>query len=348
MATQKALVIPEQFKPFTVASLPIPRPGKQELLVKVKSAALNPADWKIQRFGVVFTSYPAVSGYDITGEVLSLGEGVEGFEIGDRVFFASEFNDKVYGGFQQYALADALTAAKIPSSISYDEASTLPASVSAAYVGLYDDIPRGLGLKSFVTSPGAYKGQAIFIIGGSGSVGQAAIQLARLSGFSHIITSSSSKHELYLKSLGATHVLDRSISPSEIKTAVAALSVPPNDYAFDAIGAGETTLVQALAALAPKGRVVTVEPGFEYKGDAETLGEKSISNFAALKTVGATPGHMSTLWPVMSSLLESKELLPQRYEVLPGGLEGIVAGLGRLERGEVSGVKLVVHPGETE
>ncbi|KAF5342137.1 hypothetical protein D9611_002031 [Ephemerocybe angulata] len=341
MATQKALVIPEQFKPFTLASLPIPSPGKQEILVKVKAVALNPADWKIQKFGAILTTFPAVSGHSIAGEVVSLGEGVEGFAIGDRVIFTSEFTDKEYGGFQQYALANALTTAKISASISYDEASTLPTAVSTAYVGLYDDIPRGLALKSFVTSPGAYKGQAIFIAGAAGSVGQAAIQLARVSGFTYIIASSSLKHAPYLESLGATHVLDRSLSLSELKASLASLSLPPIEYAFDSIGDIETSLRSSLAALTPTGKVISVAAGVEYKGD--DLGQKSVFSFTVLNK----PEHMKTLWPAVTSLLETKALVPQRFEILPGGLEGIVDGLGRLEKGEVSGVKLVARPEET-
>ncbi|KAF6757769.1 chaperonin 10-like protein [Ephemerocybe angulata] len=326
MATQKALVIPEKFKPFTITSLPIPSPGKQELLVKVKAAALNPGDWKIQKYGVMFTEYPAVSGYDITGEVVKLGDGVEGFEIGDRIVFASEFTTHVYGGFQQYALADAGTAAKIPASISYDEAATLPAGVSTAYVGLYDEPPRGLGLKSVVTGGiDAYKGHTIFIAGGSSSVGQVVIQLARLSGFTHIITTSSPKHTDYLTSLGATHIIDRSLPQSELKTAVASLSLPPIEYAYDSIGELETSFRHCLAALAPTGKVVSVKRGFEsYNG--EDLGERSIYSFTALKTVGVNPTHMKTLWPAVTGLLESKALVPQRFEILPGGLEGIVEG----------------------
>lgn len=87
MATQKALVLPEKCGDFIVDSaVSIPTPGKDELLVKVKAAALNPADNAIRKFGLdLVQSYPVILGFDIAGEVVAVGEGVGRFKAGDRV-----------------------------------------------------------------------------------------------------------------------------------------------------------------------------------------------------------------------------------------------------------------------
>lgn len=86
---QKALIIPEQSAPFTLTrSFPVPEAGKDEVLVKIKAAALNPVDWMIQKSGIFVTHYPAVLGVDISGVIVQLGEGVKGrgmFKVGDKV-----------------------------------------------------------------------------------------------------------------------------------------------------------------------------------------------------------------------------------------------------------------------
>lgn len=84
--THKALVLPEKFGEFIVADFPREAPGPGEILIKVQSAALNPVDWKIQKFDVLIDGYPAVLGSDIAGDVEEVGEGVTDFKKGDRVY----------------------------------------------------------------------------------------------------------------------------------------------------------------------------------------------------------------------------------------------------------------------
>ncbi len=83
MSEQKALLLEKAKGPFVVGSIPIPKPTPGHILVKVKAAALNPVDWKIQT--EEFIKYPAVLGSDIAGDVEELGEGVEGFSKGDKM-----------------------------------------------------------------------------------------------------------------------------------------------------------------------------------------------------------------------------------------------------------------------
>ena len=55
------------------------------MLVKVHAAALNPVDWKIQKYGIFIETFPAILGSDVAGEVVELGAGVSSFKVGDRV-----------------------------------------------------------------------------------------------------------------------------------------------------------------------------------------------------------------------------------------------------------------------
>lgn len=83
---QKALLLEKKFGDLVLGTVPVPKPGKDEVLVKIYSSALNPADWKIQKYGFGIENFPSVLGTDIAGEVAELGEGVTQFAVGDRVY----------------------------------------------------------------------------------------------------------------------------------------------------------------------------------------------------------------------------------------------------------------------
>jgi NADPH:quinone reductase-like Zn-dependent oxidoreductase len=82
---QKALFLQSKQGKFAVGLHSIPKPGKDDLLIQVYSAALNPVDYKIQEHGFFVEKYPAVLGEDIAGIVDEVGEGVRNFVKGDRV-----------------------------------------------------------------------------------------------------------------------------------------------------------------------------------------------------------------------------------------------------------------------
>lgn len=87
---QQALSLVDKQGKLTLGSRDIPKPGPGELLVKVKAAALNPVDWKIQHAHFpVDAPLPLILGTDIAGEVEEVGEGVTRFLKGDRVYVVS-------------------------------------------------------------------------------------------------------------------------------------------------------------------------------------------------------------------------------------------------------------------
>lgn len=85
MTQQKALILPQKGGDFVLGTKDIPKPGPGELLIKVHAAALNPVDWKFQKYGFPIEKYPTVLGSDGAGSVEEVGEGVQGFMKGDRV-----------------------------------------------------------------------------------------------------------------------------------------------------------------------------------------------------------------------------------------------------------------------
>ncbi|KAF8648426.1 hypothetical protein AX16_006289 [Volvariella volvacea WC 439] len=194
-STQKALVIERLQGGFVLKETKVSTPKAGELLVKIHSGALNPVDYAKEKFGFFVTEWPVIVGQDIAGDVVDVGEGVTQFEG----LFSSP-----YASFQQYTLVEAALAAKIPDNITYDKAATIPLMLITSYLAMYH--------KLSLTPPtpthggaGKYRDAPFVVIG--------AIQLAKLSGFSPIITYASVKHEDFLKSLGATHVIDHQTAP---------------------------------------------------------------------------------------------------------------------------------------
>lgn len=86
MSTQQQAIIVEAPKaPFVLGPRNMPSPAKGEVLIKIMSVGLNPMNWMQPLYDVLIDEYPAVLGGDIAGVVEALGEGVQGFEKGDKV-----------------------------------------------------------------------------------------------------------------------------------------------------------------------------------------------------------------------------------------------------------------------
>jgi len=348
MAQQKALFLESAGGEFVVRSLGIVKPGKGEILVKALAVALNPVDWKIQVYKLPFVeTFPAITGCDTAGTVEEVGEGVTSFSVGDRVFHQGLFNVDKYASFQQYVLVPAEIAAKIPDNITIEQASTLPLGLATAAEGLYGNGNRAeTNAKRLLPRPweaggeDAFKGKSIIVFGGSTSVGQYTLQLLKLSGYSTIIATASLHNTELLRSLGATHVIDRKAGVvSEAKKILDG----PIDVVYDAVSTKETQ-AQALEIVAPGGQVISVsgvqvdQADYPDKHITTILGNVHVPNVRALGV---------SLYSKVSELLASGALKTNRVELLPNGLAGIPAGLKKMERDEVSGVKLVVKPFET-
>ncbi|KAF8577407.1 GroES-like protein [Ramaria rubella] len=366
MPEQKALLLVAKQGGFELGTCTIPQPGPDDILVKILATALNPIDWKIQKYGVFYDKFPAVVGTDAAGVVEQIGSNVTGFKKGDRVIIHHPLAS-VYQGlftedkatFREYSIVPAEIVAKIPDNISFDQAATVPLGLATAAIGLYnassgEEITRGgdefdyapYGVHGAgLTAPwkpsgeGKYKGQGILIFGGSSSVGQYAIQLARLSGFSPIVTTASLHNTDLLKSLGATHVIDR--KANVVAEAQKILTTPPN-VVFDAIA--EDTQEQGWEVLAPNGTLILVLVPKDTLKDGES-GKKRIAIFG---NVNVQREIGRGIYANLTEFLRSGKIKPNRVDVLPGGLAGIPAGLKRMEENKVSGVKLVARPHETE
>ncbi|KAI0742469.1 GroES-like protein [Daedaleopsis nitida] len=347
----KALFLESKHGQFAIRNTDIPKPGPGHVLVKVEAAALNPLDWMIQAFGVFVEKYPAVIGADGAGTVVEMGDGVTSLVVGDRIAFQGTINpieQSIDGTFAQHVTTPAHLAAKIPVSVSFDAAASMPCTLPTAAFVLYNQEQASLSLK--LTAPwteggrGKYAGRSALIIGGSSSVGQYAIQFARLSGFSPILATASPHNTDYLKTLGATHVIDRALPADAVQAAATWLAGGLLDLVYDAVSLPETMpLGYTLTAL--DGDFVVVSPPPKLGGEDGPA--KKVHMARGLLALPANEAVGAGLLAALPQLLESGDIKPNRTEVLAGGLGGIVGGLERLKSKQVSGTKLVVLPQET-
>jgi NADPH:quinone reductase-like Zn-dependent oxidoreductase len=174
---------------FLDLEMPTPMPG--ELLVEVRSAGVNPVDWKIRSGmygGAGASDLPAVLGSEVSGVVREVGKDVEGFAENDEVFGSVAPGS---GGYTEYTLVTANAAAPKPPQVSFNDAATLPVAAATAYDG--------------VTQLDLKESQTLLINGIGGGVGVAAAQIARDLGINVIGTASEDKRTL-VETLGATLV----------------------------------------------------------------------------------------------------------------------------------------------
>lgn len=171
-----------------VVEVPDPTPDDGEVLVEIRAAGVNPIEWKL-RSGLRPTppiTAPRRLGSDGAGVVAGVGEGVHGWKVGDEVIVTG-----AHGAYASHVVVRPENLVAKPATIDFDQAAALGIPVSTAHQAL--------------ASLGVARGQTLVIHGGSGGVGQAAVQLARHLGATVIATASEPNHAR-LRELGAVPV----------------------------------------------------------------------------------------------------------------------------------------------
>lgn len=185
---------------LTLEDVPEPVPGGGEVLVRVRGASINAADWHSMRAKPFFSrktlgwlrpKHP-ILGVDIAGLVASVGSGVSRYQPGDEVY--ANLLDHGYGGFAEYVAVPLDVMAPKPGSLSFEEAAAVPMAAVTALQGLRHHGPIDAR-------------QKVLINGGSGGVGSFAVQIAKSFGAEVTAVTRTDNVEL-VRSLGADHVLD--------------------------------------------------------------------------------------------------------------------------------------------
>src|SRR5690242_16335574 len=114
---------------LSVVEMPVPKPGRGEVLIKVRAAGVNPVDWKAASGRV-----GQVPGTDACGAIDSLGEGVSGWKVGEPVIgFARQS-----GSYAEYAVIPVDSLARKPTGMTFEEAAGMPIAGETAYRALHE------------------------------------------------------------------------------------------------------------------------------------------------------------------------------------------------------------------
>lgn len=259
-----------------VSSLPAPDLIEGHLLIDVHCAGVNPIDWKARRgvYKEIFEHrFPIIAGFDYSGIVRAVGEGVSGFAAGDRVNGMNLGTTLQHGTYAEVTLVPAEAASHIPDDLSFEAAAAIPTGALTAGQSLFDFGALGAG-------------QSVLIQAGAGGVGSLAIQLAKQQGATILTTARADDLE-YVQDLGADYAIDfesqdfvqvsREIFPEGI------------DLAVDMIG-GET-LARSYETLRKGGRMALLvgrpDPLLDEKFEVHSEFVFTVSNAKRLSEVSA-------------------------------------------------------------
>lgn len=215
MSQHSAAVLPTARAALVVASVATPEPRADEIVVRVRAAAVNPVDWVVQGTGPVtyrWLRYPAVLGSDVAGEVVAIGSDVTRFHVGERVFGLATGTDRGRdpmreGAFQEHTVLLERLASATPPALDDPTAAVLPLAASTAACALFQPAHLGLTMPGAGEPVAAERRGVVVVWGGSTSVGLNAVQLARAAGYDVVSTASPRNADL-VRSLGADVVVD--------------------------------------------------------------------------------------------------------------------------------------------
>lgn len=273
------------------------------------------------------------------------------FKSGDRVAALHEIG-KENGSFAEYATAPYWTTFLIPPTMSYEAAATLPMAALTAVVHLY----LGMKLPSPYDpiSPTESENRIpLLIYGITSAVGAYAAKLARLSGIGPIIGVAGRSGE-FARVL-ADHVVDYRKGEDEIVSNIESFLAKEGLGAkvvnvFDAISEGGSLETIARVVDTNKGVVNTVLPPSLFAREKENFKFPAGVNVlqSAIPEIQTSHKDFGYLWSrYLGRLLADGRLTPHPYEVIPGGLTGILKGLQNLKEGKANAVKYVYRVEET-
>jgi len=235
--TQPPVAVPD--------SAPIPKPGKDELLIKVFAAGFMPTELSWYPTSHTRTGAPranAVPGHEFSGVVAAVGEDVGSLEIGHEVFGMNDWYSD--GAMAEYCTAPFFAIAPKRLSLTHIEAASVPISALTARQALLDQAKL-------------QPGERVLIHGGAGAVGAFAIQFARLHD-ARVTATVSGRDFDFVSGLGAEQIIDYRKSRFED-------CVKGMDIVFDTVGGD--TLERSWSVLKPGGRLVTVVSTAEASAD---------------------------------------------------------------------------------
>jgi NADPH:quinone reductase-like Zn-dependent oxidoreductase len=261
-----------------VQERPDPAVGAGDVRIAVRAAGINFAD-TMARVGLYpdAPKTPCVLGYEVAGEVESVGEGVTDFAVGDRVMAGTRF-----GGQAELVTVPAAQVLPLPERLSFEQGAAFPVNYGTAYAAL-------------ILMGGLRKGDRLLVHAAAGGVGIAATQIARNLGAEIFGTASPAKHEA-IRAQGVTHAIDYRSQDFEAEV-MRITSGEGVDLAIDALG--PASFRKDYRVLRSGGRLVMFGLSEASKGSGRDIP-------AAIRSLLAMPLATMPWWKSLSMMNENK------------------------------------------
>lgn len=328
-----------------VADFPSPEPGPGQVLVRLKAAALNRVDIFVrQGWPGLKLEYPHIPGADGAGEVAALGAGVSGWSLGERVVINANLScgrcpaclagqdnicdhwellgETCRGTYAGYVAVPAVNLYRLPPGFDEHQAAAAGLVFHTAW-------------HSLVTRGELRPAESVLVVGASGGVNTACIQIAKLVGDTVYVVGSGREKLSMAESLGADYLIDRTEDEAWSRTVYRLTGRRGVDVVVDNVG---TTFTQSFRAARKGGRILTVGStgGARFEIDNRFIFGKQLSLIGS--TMGTHHDFATVIELVFSGAL--KAVIDRTYP-----LEQAAAAQERLERGEQQG-KITLAIGE--
>ena len=287
--TMRASALEGFDRPPSVIDVPTPEPGPGEVLVRVRAVSVNAFDTFVS-MGMAkdFLPYefPVVLGSDVSGVVEAVGDGVDGFTSGERVFGTIGAKGVLHDGtFGELAAAQALSLAHTPNDVDDDDAGALGVAGTTAM--------------SAVKAVELAAGTTVLVVGATGGVGTFAVQLAAERG-AHVIASARPGDEDFILGLGAADTVDYT---GDLEVIIRQRHPGGVDGVIDLVNRDPEVFATLAGLVRRGGRAVSALQG---AGDATEIEGVFVSNIAA------DPDHL----PSLASLVAERKVraaITKRY-----------------------------------
>lgn len=335
----KAVVFHEHGGPEVLqyTDIPTPAPGTGQVLVRLKAAALNRLDlWVRQGWPGIKLEYPHIPGADGAGEIVGLGEGVSGRQMGERVVINSNLGcgqcdyciagldnrcrswellgETRRGTYAEYVVIPASHAYPIPAGFPEEQAAAAALVFHTAW-------------HSLITRGNLRPGESVLVVGAAGGVNSACIQIAKRAGATVYVVGSDPDKLSIAESLGADFLIDRSQEADWSKSVFRLTQKLGVDVVVDNVG---TTYPLSFRAARKGGRILTVgnTGGAKFEIDNRFIFGKHLS------LLGSTMGTRSDFSTVMEMVFKGhlKPVIDRNFPLAEAAAAHV-----RMEKGEHRG-----------
>jgi NADPH:quinone reductase-like Zn-dependent oxidoreductase len=253
---------------------PRPEPDADQVLIRLKAAGVNPADWKYQAGyykQYMPLSFPWIPGMEGSGVVEAVGANVNRLKKGDEVY------GLVSGAYAEYALALAKEVHRKPADLTFEQAATIPMGSLTAWGAVID-------------TANVESGQRVLVHGAAGGVGIYAVQLAKWKG-AHVTGTASAGNLAFVRSLGADEVIDY------------------NAIRFETVLKDLDAVIDTVGGDLPERSFQVIRPGGIFVTVAAMLPEEAgkAQSIRAVSGRRASPDKLQQI----SELIETKQLKPE-------------------------------------